>query len=398
MITFGGVFVESLERAMLYAIPNFFGILLLIILMFSRKNTSLKTPEKTNFDCTLISIVVLLFTGSMMWFCECSDSNFSTFINYIMAFCYNSVMPIIGMFYAFYCECRMSEDAQVPKVKRTIFIVPVATNIFLAALSFFSRSYYDFSGSTYKRGPLFFIPFIILFAYLIYTAISSLSYAKKQINLTKKPEFYTLASFSILPIVSGLGQMATYGFEIFAISMAVSSVIVYNDIQSRLISTDPLTITNNQWQLNRYLERVGKNLSPQMMLFVFFIDIDNFRSISRSYGREVGNEALIEAATRLKKICSGTHDFLGRIGVDKFVIVGQRPTEPAADITRSVIMQKFNELGKQDFRAYDLNISIGVAGAQEINDVYDVDELIYAAEEDMKKSRTVKRRFSNRLG
>ncbi len=367
--------------------------MLVIIMIFSRKNTSLKTPEKANFDYMLISIAALLFSGSMMWFCECSQNSFSTFVNYIMSFCYNSVMPLIGMFFAFYCECRMSEDAQVPRTKKIILIVPAAFNVFMAVLSFFSHSYYDFEGSKYIRGKLFFIPFIILFAYLIYTGVMSLITAKNQINLTKKPEFYYLASFSVLPIVSGLAQLSSYGFEIFAISMAVSSLIVYIDIQGRLISTDPLTITNNQWQLNRYLERIGKNLSPQMMLFVYFIDIDNFRSISRSYGREVGNEALVEAATRLKKICSGTHDFLGRIGTDKFVIVGQRPTEPAAAVTRSVIQQKFKELGKQDFRAYDLNISIGLAGAEEITSIEDVDELIYQAEEDMKKARNVTRRY-----
>ena len=33
-----------------------------------------------------------------------------------------------------------------------------------------------------------------------------------------------------------------------------------------------------------------------------FVDIDNYRSIVRSYGREAGNEAVVEAATRLKKI------------------------------------------------------------------------------------------------
>jgi diguanylate cyclase (GGDEF)-like protein len=176
--------------------------------------------------------------------------------------------------------------------------------------------------------------------------------------------------------------------------MVVSSLIVYNEIQNKLISIDPLTITNNKWQLNRYLERVGKALSPQMMLFVMFIDIDNYRSIVRTYGRESGNEAVVEVATRLKKIVAGSHDFLGRISTDRFVIVAQRPTLPAAEITRTTYARKFEDLGQQDFKAYDLNISIGLAGAESVSNMDEVDLLIGEAEKDMKKIRKVAKRFS----
>jgi diguanylate cyclase (GGDEF)-like protein len=218
--------------------------------------------------------------------------------------------------------------------------------------------------------------------------------SKRQINLTKKPEFLYLAAFSILPLISGVVQILFYGVEFLAPALVVSSLIVYNEAQNRLISIDPLTITNNKWQLNRYLERIGKSLSPQMMLFVMFVDIDSYRSIVRTYGREAGNEAVVEAATRLKKIVSGSHDFLCRIGTDRFVIVAQRPSEPAADITRTTYAKKFEELGKQDFKAYDLNVSIGLAGAETIENMDDVDLLINEAEKDMRKVRKVSRRFS----
>ena len=125
-----------------------------------------------------------------------------------------------------------------------------------------------------------------------------------------------------------------------------------------------------------------------------FIDIDSYRSIVRSDGREAVNETVVEAATRLKKIVSGTHDFLCRIGTDRFVIVSQRPTEAAADITRTTFAKKFEELGRQDFKAYDLKVSIGLAGTDKIEDMDDVDALIGEAEEDMRKIRSVSKRFS----
>ena len=121
---------------------------------------------------------------------------------------------------------------------------------------------------------------------------------------------------------------------------------------------------------------------------------DFWHAIVRSYGREAGNEAVVEAATRLKKIVAGSHDFLGRIGTDRFVIVAQRPTEPAAEITRTTYAKKFEELGKDNFKAYDLNISIGLAGAESVSNMDEVDALIGEAEKDMLKIRKVAKRFS----
>lgn len=386
--------MEAIERAVLYGITNFSGIALIAIMLISRRNTSLKTSEKVYFDSTLYSIGILLFVSSMLWFCECSDSGFVVFINRIMSICYSAVLPLIGMFYVFYCECRMSDLHEVPRVKKTIFLLPVILNGVISLISVFSGTYFDIVDSKYVRGPLYSIPFVMLFAYLIYASVMTFLTSKRQINLTKKPEYLYLASFSILPILCGLVQMLFYGVEVMAISMVVSSLIVYNEIQNKLISIDPLTVTNNKWQLNRYLERVGKALSPQMMLFVMFIDIDNYRTILRSYGRESANEAVVEAATRLKKIVSGSHDFLGRIGTDRFVIVAQRPTLPAAEITRTTYARKFEDLGKENYKAYDLNISIGLAGTETIEDMDDVDMLIGEAEKDMLKIRKVSKRFS----
>ncbi len=386
--------MEALERAMLYGITNFSGIALIAIMLISRRNTSLKTSEKIYFDSTLISIGILLFVGSMLWFCECSTASIVVLVNRIMAICYSGILPVIGMFYVYYCECRMSEDREVPKAKKTIFLLPAVLNAVMSLVSVFSGVYFDIVDGKYVRGPLYSIPFVVMFAYLIYASVMTFITSKRQINLTKKPEYLYLASFSILPILCGIVQMIFYGVEIMAISMVVSSLLVYNEIQNKLISIDPLTITNNQWQLNRYLERVGKALSPQMMLFVMFVDIDNYRSILSSYGRESANEAVVEAATRLKKIVAGSHDFLGRIGTNRFVIVAQRPTEPAAEITRTTYSKKFEELGKQNFKAYDLTISIGLAGAETVENMDDVDALIWEAEKDMRKIRNVSRRFS----
>ena len=65
--------MEALERALLYAMPNFMGMAIIIIMVISRRNVSLKNSEKMYFDNTLISTAIFLFVGSMLWLCECSS-------------------------------------------------------------------------------------------------------------------------------------------------------------------------------------------------------------------------------------------------------------------------------------------------------------------------------------
>ena len=126
--------MEALERALLYAMPNFMGIAIIIIMIVSRRNVSLKTAEKTYFDNTLISIAIFLFVGSMLWFCECSDAPFIVFLNRIFSFVYSVVLPVIGMFYVFYCECRMSVENQVPRTKKFVFMLPTILNTVISFL------------------------------------------------------------------------------------------------------------------------------------------------------------------------------------------------------------------------------------------------------------------------
>ena len=51
-----------------------------------------------------------------------------------------------------------------------------------------------------------------------------------------------------------------------------------------------------------------------------FLDIDNLQSINHTFGHDIGDELLCEAATRLKKYVDG-HGIVGRIGSDEFTIL-----------------------------------------------------------------------------
>ena len=84
-------------------------------------------------------------------------------------------------------------------------MLPAILNSVMALCSIFTGAYFKIGdGNKYVRGELFTVPFFILFAYLIYASIPTFRTSKKQINLTKRPEIFNLAYFSILALIRGL--------------------------------------------------------------------------------------------------------------------------------------------------------------------------------------------------
>lgn len=123
---------------------------------------------------------------------------------------------------------------------------------------------------------------------------------------------------------------------LFASTVTVGMMVcVYEDMRSRaeaslqeartelqyLAHTDVLTGLPNRTAFYDHLPRAlaAAELEGER-LAVMFIDLDNFKPINDTYGHEVGDQLLIEAAERLRNQlrCS---DYIARIGGDEFVAV-----------------------------------------------------------------------------
>lgn len=84
---------------------------------------------------------------------------------------------------------------------------------------------------------------------------------------------------------------------------------------------DSLTGLANRSLFGNYLERViCASIRHQEYSAVLFIDLDNFKSINDSLGHSVGDNLLIEIASRLKGVMRH-EDVIARFGGDEFVLL-----------------------------------------------------------------------------
>jgi diguanylate cyclase (GGDEF)-like protein len=129
-------------------------------------------------------------------------------------------------------------------------------------------------------------------------------------------------------------------------------------------SRDPLTGLLNRRALQTHLDAaVGRMHYEQTSFAVIYIDLDGFKVVNDTYGHDVGDLLLSEAARRVEQL-AGNGDRVGRIGGDEFAVLLSSVTSAveAGDAARCLI-----RLLKMPFlingRSVHISASMGIAMA-----------------------------------
>ena len=190
-------------------------------------------------------------------------------------------------------------------------------------------------------------------------------------------------------------QFETYKSPLFDVDGSVMGTVgVANDVtQERLYqqmiidnaNTDFLTGLYNRRYLYQYIEMEGKKA-----LAVYYLDLDNFKSVNDRYGHQEGDRALILTKEILKKCMPDT--VIARIGGDEFLIVQEKR------LTAEEIEQNRKRLGRMLGDAFGaqeafrkVSASIGTAYSEE-GEVAVLDTLIEKADALMYKEKRMKKK------
>ena len=115
-------------------------------------------------------------------------------------------------------------------------------------------------------------------------------------------------------------------------------------------------------RLDQALVRTGRRHNSTGLLF---LDLDNFKLVNDSLGHHVGDELLVEAATRLQA-CVRCEDTVARLGGDEFVMLLEQLTceadaLPVVDSVRDQFSQPFALGGRNVVVTVSIGIALGDA-------------------------------------
>ncbi len=132
--------------------------------------------------------------------------------------------------------------------------------------------------------------------------------------------------------------------------LAGESARTEHEVMRSMAYTDPLTGLPNRRSMSDALALALIGATPQRMLAVYLIDVDEFKRVNDTYGHDSGDELLIEVTRRLR-VAVRSHDTVARLGGDEFVVL--------AEGVRSV--DEANDLGHQLLALFDAPIKLSKA-------------------------------------
>ena len=215
------------------------------------------------------------------------------------------------------------------------------------------------ANNVYIRGPLFWLQTYGAIGILLISLFHILFFLFIRHKNADRPDIRKLLWFYIIPVLGTLSTIRYTGMPGTWTCASVSVVLIYLDNQDREILTDSLTGLNNRKNLGNVYADYVKQIGPGKQLYLFMMDLDDFKGINDTLGHAVGDRALIDTARILKKTAGPHQSIVTRYGGDEFLILGFFEDDADAENFKKTIQKNFDEWNETTQEEYRLKISCG---------------------------------------
>jgi len=308
-------------QSILYTEVSATGIILLLIVLFSQRQSTGSSAEQRRFNLLIYTAIAMLIVDAACWVLDGQQFPNAWEVAFAVETLYFILHLLLPFFWANYVEIALSPNLEAAKRRLNIIAIPLVVFIFALVLNYkYGFLFTIDSENVYHRAYGVYIYAGLSYAYLIYASVRALIKSRKTDWVEDKRLCYTMAFFVVLPFSGGIIQLFVYGLNPTWILSAVSILLVYINSQNRQISTDPLTGLNNRRELTKFLLKETREYRGGRITLVM-MDVDGFKQINDTYGHFYGDNVIIAVADILKSSLKSTDLFLARYGGDEFCIV-----------------------------------------------------------------------------
>ncbi len=348
-----------------YVLCNLMCIAIMTILCYqSSLQYKIIRDERIFLEVMLISVI--MFLSDINWFLvEGQEGKLFRFINVVSNGSYLLMTALMGFTLLIYVDLKYCKRTEVQASKRFfIYSLPLIAFMLLLATSQFSHLvFYVDANNNYQRGPLYIVQVAVAMFYVIYATILA-RMAARYIHRSRavRKETFSLSAFSLMALGGGLVQMMIPTLPVLSMTLTVSILFIYLNVQSKQIYIDTLCGINNRRQFNIYIESVlNTKKKKKGDLYLLMMDIDKFKEINDTYGHTEGDFALINVAEILARVCARHDDFTARYGGDEFAIVCYRKEAEEVEGLKADILEEIKVFNETSEKPYKVSVSIGSA-------------------------------------
>lgn len=292
----------------------------------------------------------------------------------------------VSFIWCIYADMRLYRSENRLRTLYPKLAIPVVIQFVAVLLNFKFQFLFSIGAdNVYHREIAGYSFYLMMFFYFGFSVVVRARYYKK----FGKTKFFPIWMF-LVPIICGaVSQLLVYGISLGWCSVSLGLVGIYMCLQNELSYIDPLTKLYNRNYLDQRMRDLGRKKS---MTGGIMIDIDDFKKINDIYGHSTGDDALVDAASIIKRTLPDKAVPI-RFAGDEFIILVKLDSEAELDRYPDDIrrgLDKFNEAGT---RSYTLSFSIGTSiygkeGAFTVDDFLNSMDANMYVEKNRKHSRS----------
>lgn len=279
------------------------------------------------------------------------------FLNLVL----NAVFLAIGALIAcvWYLYVLETLGCQITRTLTRIVMAPALFDTIMSFASIKTGWYFTISDkNVYARGDMFWMQSLISVGMMMLALIHIIIHLFTDSSRSSRNECRKLLRFYIIPVIGTLLTLPFTGMPGTWTCAAVSVVMIYLDDQDNEIVRDSLTGLNNRKLLPSVFDDFVRQITPEQKLYVFLMDLDNFKKINDTFGHPTGDKALVAAASIFRRSVGGLHAMIARIGGDEFMIMGLLREEEAQTLIEQ-LNANFSAYNDVEKPPYTLAFSVG---------------------------------------
>lgn len=364
-------------------------IIVSIMLIKAIFDTNLTSYEKRLLILSLVHEFVLIFVETLSSLMSLGYINNIIWLHNLILFIYFTTLALTNFTTFLLLSVITGYITLKNEKRRLIFMIPSLILILLSFISIWTGwVYYIDANGNYARGPINFIQFVVVAFYLTFIGLSSFikSFMKKYYAVRKihmSIIFYSLVPLLGVILQYTVNEISNKLYPLILSSFTISSLIIYLRLLQNQVQTDYLTEIPNRIQFMKYLS--SKMNHDASNLYLFILDINDFKSINDNFGHLEGDRVLKILSSNLKNFSKSTGYFIARFAGDEFVIIAElkkKTLEETSDLINKCINKANQELNDE---RYNLSVSIGSALYDE--SITSIRDFINKADLDMYKEK-----------
>ena len=323
----------------------------LIRLQDSFSNVVLLAVASIGLECISIFVEGRDFCGALL-------------VHEMFTVAYFGVTVVISLFWLPFLFHMLELDFWRKRWRAILLCVPSFVGLFLCLSNFWLKWLFHIDEvNIYYEGPLYVLYVLCCLFYMVVTLVMTGRRLLLKRYYAEHSLYFALASFGIFPFFGIFLRMVAEDVSLSSPGLTMSLFLIFVTMQTRLISLDPLTQINNRNQLNYQLKNKYGSVAHGKHLYLFVMDVDEFKAINDTYGHNEGDNALLLVAETLKRVCGPRGHFISRFGGDEFNVVAELENDCAADELATDIRKCALMLSEE--KPYKLNVSIGYASNED---------------------------------